>query len=83
VINWLLGTTIGRWVLAGAAALVLFAAVAARYYFKGKDAAKADALEATLKNVAKGLQARIDERRNPTDEDTDPFNRDNRNRPGR
>ncbi len=83
MINWFLTTTIGRWCAGALVALVLFGAVAARYYLKGKDAARADAIEGALKNVAKGIQARIDERRNPTDEDTDPFNRDNRNRPGR
>ena len=78
--SWFLTTTIGKWYAGALVALLLFGAVAARYYFKGKDAARADAIEGALKNVAKGLQARIDERRNPTDESKDPFNR---SRPGR
>lgn len=77
MINWFLTTTLGRWSAGALVALVLFGAVAARYYFKGKDAARADAIEGALRNVAKGIQARVEERRNPTNEDTDPYNRDN------
>lgn len=74
--SWFLTTTIGRWCAGALVALLLFGAVAVRYYFKGKSTARAEAIEGALKSVAKGVQARIDERRNPTDESTDPFNRD-------
>ena len=75
--SWFFTTTIGKWCAGALVALLLFGAVAARYYFKGKSTARAEAIEGALKNVAKGIQARVEERRNPTNEDTDEFNRDN------
>lgn len=75
--SWFLTTTIGRWCAGALVALLLFGAVAVRYYFKGKSTARAEAIEGALKSVAEGIKARIEERRNPTNEKDDPWNRDN------
>lgn len=76
--TWFFSTTIGRWTLGAGVAILFVLGLAARYYFKGKNAAQAEAIEATLKRVSEGLQARRREQENPTDELTDPFNRDRR-----
>jgi hypothetical protein len=77
VINWFLGTSVGRWSAIALAAVVLMAGVAVRFYLRGKDAARAEAVEKAFRQVATGIKARADERRNPTDPKHDPNNRDN------
>lgn len=77
MINWFLATRLGNWCLAAIAGIALLGAVIARSYFRGKDAARGEQLEATLKNIAKGIEARRQEQEKPTDEAHDPYNRDN------
>ena len=74
--TWFLGTSIGRWVLGAVAAVVIVGAVILRAYYGGKSAAKGEAASTALNNIAKGLRARAKEQVEPTDENTDPYNRD-------
>lgn len=68
------------WAISAGIALLFIGILVWRVFDAGRNEEKIKTVEATLTNIRRAAEARAQERGKPTDEATDPYNR---NRPSR